>query len=306
MEYVEIINAMVKLFAMMVLGFVLYKKQFFNEEFNAKISEFIVNFSAPALIISTVCNGNSGDKSSVIKLIVVGIILYLLLPVIALIITRIMRIEKEKQSIYQMLIIFSNVAYMSYPIVQALYGDKAIFYNSLLHMGFNFMMFSYGIYLIGKDSTDIKIDFKNFINPGLVASVIALIIYFSEIKVAGFIAETASFLGNITMPLSMIVLGSVLAGYSVKDMFSDKRIFIISAIKLIVFPIISFYIIKMLFTDPVIIGMTTISMGMPAASLVVMMSVKYNKNVKIASVGVFVTTVLSMITIPCIYILLLK
>lgn len=305
MEYVNIINTMVKLFALMILGFVLYKKEFFDSKFNAKVSEFIVNFTAPALIIYTVCGSAAGDKQDVIKLIVIGVILYILLPVLAWIITKLLRVKKEDEGIYQMMIIFSNVAYMSYPIVQALYGDTAIFYNSLLHMGFNFLMFSYGIYLVTKGSKQEKISLKTLINPGLVASVIALIIYFTGIKVPGFISETCGFLGNITMPLSMIVLGSVLAGYSIKDMFAEKRIYIISIIKLIVFPIIAFYIARILFTDPVIIGMTTISMGMPTASMVVMMSVKYNKNVKIASVSVFVTTVLSIITIPLIYILFL-
>ncbi len=306
MEYANIINTMVKLFALMILGFVLYKKEFFDEKFNSKVSEFIVNFTAPALIIYTVCGNSGGDKQDVLKLIIVGAVLYMLLPILAWIITKALRVKAEDEGIYQMMIIFSNVAYMSYPIVQALYGDTAIFYNSLLHMGFNFLMFSYGIYLVTKGSGKMKINLKTFINPGLVASILALIIYFTEISVPGFISETCGFLGNITMPLSMVVLGSVLAGYSMKDMFSEKRIFIISVIKLIILPIVSFYIAKILFTDPVIIGMTTISMGMPTASLVVMMSVKYNKNVKIASVGVFVTTVLSIVTIPLIYILFLK
>ena len=91
-----------------------------------------------------------------------------------------------------------------------------------------------------------------------------------------------------------------------KELFSERKIYVISLIKLILMPSIVFLISSLIFTDPVIIGVATLSMGMPAASMCVMLSVKYEGQIKTASVGVFLTTILSLISIPAIYIFLLK
>lgn len=306
MDYSGIIDTMFKLFALMLLGYYLNKKGKFDSAINSRLSDFIVRITAPALIISSVCAEQSGDKGDIIKIVGIGVILYILLPILAIIITKLLRIEKDKQGVYQMLIIFSNVSFMCYPIVQSLYGDSAIFYNTLLHMPFNILVFTYGVYLISKKSGEgSRINIKDVINPGVLAAVIALIIYFAEIKVPTFMSTTFSFLGGITTPMSMIILGSVLGGYPIKELFSDKYIYIISVIKLIIMPILAFLFASAVFTDPVIIGVATISMGMPAASMCVMLSVEYEEAVKTTSVGVFLTTILSLITIPALYIILL-
>lgn len=307
MDYSGIIDTMFKLFALMLLGYYLNKKGKFDSAINSKLSDFIVRVTAPALIISSVCSEQSGDKGDIIKIVGIGVILYALLPILAIIITKLLRIKKDKQGVYQMLIIFSNVSFMSYPIVQSLYGDSAIFYNTLLHMPFNILVFTYGVYLISnKSGESSKINIKDVINPGVLAAVIALIIYFADIKVPSFMSTTFSFLGGITTPMSMIILGSVLGGYPIKELFSDKYIYIISVIKLIIMPVLAFLFANAVFTDPVIIGVATISMGMPAASMCVMLSVEYEDAVKTTSVGVFLTTILSLITIPALYIILLS
>jgi malate permease and related proteins len=305
-DYTQIFDTMFKLFALLVLGYYFSKKDYFNSDMNTRLSNVIVRFTAPALIISSVSNSEAMNKTDVLKLIWIGIIIYLLLPLIAHFIVKVIRIEKNKEGIYQMLLIFSNCSFMSYPIVQALYGDSAIFYNTLLHMPFNIAIFTYGEYLLSKGEGKVKIKLKDIISPGLLAALAAAIIFFAEIKVPSFIQVTFSFLGSITTPLSMIVLGSILGGYSIKEMFSEKKIYIISILKLVVMPVIVYLIFKEIFDNPIIIGVATLTMGMPAASMCVMLSIKYKGQIKTASIGVFLMTLLSLITIPTLYILLLK
>ncbi len=305
-NYTEIIDTMFKLFALLVLGYYFYKKNYFNSEVNEKLSNMIVRFTAPALIISSVSNVESVNKAEVIKIVGVGVVLYLILPLIAYITIQLLRVEKSKEGIYQMLITFSNVSFMSYPIVQAFYGDVAIFYNTLLHMPFNILIFTYGEYLLSKGEEKVNIKLKDILSPGLLAAVGALIIYFAEIQLPSFIGTTCSFLGGITTPLSMLILGSVLGGYSIKEVFLEKRLYLISVIKLVILPVIVFFVFKRIFSDPIIIGVATLTMGMPAASMCVMLSIKYEGQVKVASIGVFITTILSLISIPAIYLILLK
>lgn len=306
MNYTGIIDTMFKLFSLLLLGYFLNKKNYLNLDTNTRLSDLIVKFTAPALIISSVCVERPANKGDVLKIVGIGLIIYLILPILAFIITKLLKVGKSKEGVYQLLFVFSNVSFMSYPIVQSLYGDTAIFYNTLLHMPFNILIFTYGEYLLSKGDGELIIKAKDILTPGVISAVIAIIIYFTEIKVPSFISTTFSFLGGITTPLSMLILGSVLGGYPIKELFSEKKVYIVSIIKLIILPVIVCFITRIIFTDPIIIGVATLSMGMPAASMCVMLSVKYEGQIKTASVGVFLTTMLSLITIPALYILLLK
>jgi predicted permease len=306
MNYTGIIDTMFKLFALLLLGYYLNKKNYFNTDTNTRLSDFVVKFTAPALIISSVCGEQPANKGDVLKVVGIGIIFYLLLPIFAFIFTKLLRVEKTKEGVYQVLFIFSNVTFMCYPIVQSLYGDTAIFYNTLFHMPFNILIFTYGEFLLSKGEGNLKIRAKDVFTPGVIAAILAIIIYFMELKVPSFISTTCSFLGGVTTPLSMLILGSVLAGYSLKDLLTEKKIYVVAIIKLVVIPVIVFFVCSMIFTDPIIIGVATLSMAMPAASMCVMLSVKYEGQIKTASIGVFLTTILSLITIPAIYLLLLN
>lgn len=307
-NFTGIIDTMFKLFSMLVLGYYFYKKNYFNSDVNEKLSNMIVRFTAPALIISSVSNVDAVNKAEVFKIVLIGVVLYLTLPFIAYITIKLLGVDKSKEGIYKMLITFSNVSFMSYPIVQALYGDVAIFYNTLLHMPFNILIFTYGEYLLSKGEGKGKVNIKarDILSPGLLAAVLAAVIYFAKIRLPSFIETTCSFLGGVTTPLSMIILGSVLGGYSIKEVFLEKKLYLISVLKLVILPVFIFFIFNKIFTDPIIIGVATLTMGMPAASMCVMLSIKYEGQVKIASIGVFLTTILSLISIPAIYLILLK
>lgn len=305
-NYSDIVDTMFKLFALLMLGYYFRKKDYFNQDTNERLSNMIVKFTAPALIISSVLNIEAAKKTEVMKIVGIGVIIYVLLPFIAFFIIKLIKIEKNKEGIYQMLLVFGNCSFMSYPIVQSFYGDMAIFYNTLLHMPFNILIFTYGEYLLSRGEGKVKITMKDIFTPGFIAAVVAAIIYFAELNLPSMIGTTCSFLGSITTPLSMLVLGSVLGGYSIKELFSEKKLYIVTFIRLIVIPTLVFMIFERVFTDPIIIGVATLSMGMPAASMCVMLSIKYKGQVKVASIGVFLTTLISMITIPAIYIILLK
>lgn len=304
-NYSQIIDTMFKLFALLLLGYYFRKKEYFNLEVNEKLSFMIVQFTAPALIISSVLNIEPVNKTEVLKIAGIGVILYILLPFVAYLIVKILRVDHSKQGIYQMLLIFANCSFMSYPIVQAFYGDVAIFYNTLLHMPFNILIFTYGEYLLSTGEDKMKLTAKDIASPGLIAAILAVVIYFFEIRVPSFIGASVTFLGSITTPLSMIILGSALGGYALMDVFKEKKLYIVTFIRLIIMPIAVYLVFSKLFKDPVIIGVATLTMAMPSASMCVMLSMKHEGQVKIASIGVFLTTILSLLSIPAIYILLL-
>lgn len=151
-----------------------------------------------------------------------------------------------------------------------------------------------------------KFNIKDVLNTGVIAAIIALIIFLFGINVPGIVQEVLSMIGEITIPLSMILIGSSLALIPLKYVFSDIKIYLISFIKLIVMPAITYFIARLFTSDSFLIAQLTIATALPAGSMIVMLTTQYKGNVKTASVGVFITTVLSVITIPLMVYLLLN
>lgn len=96
----------------------------------------------------------------------------------------------------------------------------------------------------------------------------------------------------------MIILGVSLVQVEIKDLFIEFRVFPVSAIRLILLPIITFYIISFFTNNAMLIGVATGTAAMPVASMCVMLATLYGGNVKIASLGVLITTFFSVMTIP--------
>ena len=211
MDIMVIFQTMIKLFLILVLGYVLRKVNIFDERVNKGISALVVNVTSPLLIISSISSAQGGEKSIVVKLIAIGIVMYALFVVLGKVVSRIIPFPKEDRSIYELMLVFSNTAFMGYPVLLSLFDEASIFYTSMLHMAFSFYIYTYGIItLTSKKNGKFKLDYKTLITPGLILSFVAIFIFVFNIKVPQLILETIQSVGSVTSPLSMMMIGSAL------------------------------------------------------------------------------------------------
>lgn len=295
-----VLNVMLELFGIMVIGYFFTKRGFFNQEFADKISWLVVNLSMPFLIVSSVFGKDKqGSITDILDYLIAGSAFYIVVPVIAFIICKILLVKKSDMSIYQFMLVFSNCSFIGYPVLAAAFGNEAIFLSAMFNIPFNIMAFSYGIYLMSKNSEGKeKFNPKKLINAGVISSVIAIVIYVGNIPVPSVVVDTLSMVGNMTTPLSMIVLGISLAQVPVKDMFSEFKVYPMTIIRLIGLPLLTYYVMSLCTDNLMLIQVATGTAAMPAASLTVMLTNRYKGNVKLASVIVFITTLGSVVSIP--------
>ncbi len=298
---------MFKLCVTMVLGVVLNKIKILNDESNKTLSRLIVEVTSPALAVYAVC-GQNAINAEVLKLVGFGAAIYLTLPLIAYGLTLLMKPDRLLRGVYQMLLIFGNVSFMGFPVVQALFGEQAIFYINILNIPFTLMIFTYGVRLlsVGKQGGG-ALKISHFLSPGFLAAVVSLLIYFLRIPVPSMISGTLGLVGGLTTPLSMLVIGSMIANFSLRDLFLEKKLFLLSLLKLIAMPMAGFAVARLLFSDPIMIGTITLSLAMPAGTLCAMVSRQYGNDLQAntAALGVFITTVLSLLSIPLVILVLL-
>lgn len=296
------LQVMLELFIILIIGYFLAKKDVLNQDAGKRISILIVNIVFPALIIAAVSeNLDQGSLSSVLGVFLLGMATYIVLPIAAWIFMKLLRVPAGQQGIYQFMLIFSNCSFMGYPVLGAIFGSQAIFLSAIFNLPFNLLAFSYGIALVCKDSKA-KAGFRlsKLLNPGIIASVLALVIYGVSLRLPAMILELCSMVGNMTTPLSMLVLGAALAEIPLKDVFMDVRIYLMSAVRLIAIPCLAYFILHFFVSDVMTLGVAVMSLAMPVASMTVMLSNQYDGNVRLASIGVFVSTLLSVATIPLI------
>lgn len=302
-----VVKTMVLLFVYVVMGFLLTKKGIIDKRVREGLTAMVVQVTCPAVIVSSVCNMSGGDKGTVLFIFLYGIALYLALALLSFLAVKGMRVkDRKKEGMLQVLLIFSNVSFMGFPVLQAFYPDISIFYSTMLHLPFNIFLFTYGVRLLGGgEKRESRLRFKDIFTLNVIASLLAMFIYFLQLPVPELVGDTLSQIGSLTTPLSMIVIGSTLAGISAREVLTDRSIYLVSAAKLAVWPVLGFFVTSLLFEDPLIVGVATLTLGMPSGTLPVMVAEEYKGDVKTGVIGTVVTTMISLVTLPVLYLVFL-
>lgn len=299
MNIFVIFQTMLKLFFMLVLGYILFKGGVFDEYTNKKISSLIVNCTSPLLVISSMASVDSDDKGIVFLLIGLGILMYIGFIIVGKIINHILPFPKKDWPIYECMVVFANTGFMGYPVLMSIFGQASVFYASLLHMAFSLFIYTYAIMcLTKKDGEDFHFDYKQLITPGIILLFIAILIYIFDIQLPGVILETVDSVGGLTSPLSMMMIGSSLALYPIKDSFTDWRSYLFAVVRLFIMPFMTMLVCRILNVDAYYANIAIVTNAMPVASMVLMMATQYNANKEIVTKNIIVSTLLSVITIP--------
>ncbi|MCR5255309.1 MAG: AEC family transporter [Acetatifactor sp.] len=302
MDISIIINQMLILFIIMGIGYLLNKTHILGPHIDGYLTKFIIHCTMPAMVLASVLTKESAtDKKTVLEFLLISVVMYLLLPLIAFIIVKFLPFKSNK-GLYQFMIIFGNVGFMGFPLINALFGESAILYAGVFNMIFNFMAYSYGILIVAGDNSnankDVKLTAKLFLSPGILSAFLALLIYFSGIKFPEVINSPITLIGNITSPLAMLIIGSTLANMDLKKVFTDVKVYSFCLLRGLVLPAIYMGLIMLFIKDDYLAEFTFIMALMPVANTSVLYAKEYSSDEGLAAKCVFISTVLSIITIP--------
>ena len=299
MDVLVIFQTMLKLFLMLVLGYVLFKCHIFDEHTNKKISALIVNCTSPLLIISSIAGVESDDKSIVFMLMGCGVLMYIGFIILGKVINVIFPFPKKDWSVYECMAVFGNTGFMGYPVLISVFGNASVFYASLLHMAFNLFIYTYAIMcLTKKDGEGFHFDLNKLLTPGIILLFVAVLIYVFDIVLPDVLMDTIDSIGGLTSPLSMMMIGSSLALYPIKESLTDWRSYLFAVVRLFLIPFVTMIVCRLLQVDPYFANIAIVTNAMPVASMVLMMATQYNANKEIVTRNIIVSTLLSVITIP--------
>lgn len=160
------------------------------------------------------------------------------------------------------------------------------------------MLYTIGIRMLQKGNGDEKLNLKRIINMPIIATLAALIIFVFEIPMPAIIDDTMDTLSAAVVPLSMMCIGMSLGNVPIKDAVLQPKMYIVSFMRLIVAPLIAWLILRMFITNPQTLGIIILLELTPSAVICTMLGLENGRDGVESSSGIFISTVLSVVTIP--------
>jgi predicted permease len=304
-DYTEIINSILILTVIIFIGFIVTKLKIITEEGSAVISGIIMKVSFPLLIVISMQKSFTPElfKNSM-GLILLSLAIYAVLIVIVTIFGKKSSLPIDKLKILQFLMIFGNVSFMGFPVVSAIYKDVGIFYASCFNLFYNFLMFSYGIMILDRKSA--KLDIKKIFNPGLIATIIGFVLFLTSYNLPYIIYRPMEWIGDMTIPLALLVVGSCLARIKLKDLINEPIIWIYTLERLLVFPIILLIILKAIGLTSYLLVIPVVLLATPAPLTAGIFAKTYGGDELLANKSIVLSNFLSIITVPLIIFLIGK
>lgn len=299
MDIGGIINQMVVLLILIVIGYGTCKAGIMNQLTIERLTKVVVYIAMPALILHSMTSMGGVSLGEAGAMLMTSSICYISGIVIALLMTKILRVKQEDKGAYRFIMAFGNVAFMGYPVISAVFGQEAMFYCALYNVPFNIFVYSVGTIMLIKGAGNGKLEFRKIVNPPFIMSLVGLLLFLLGVNIPTPIADCAEMLGGATTPMAMLILGASLAQVPIRELFTEWRVYIVALYKLIALPILTWLVASIFLpADSMILKAVVLLAAMPVATNATMMTIEFGGNQALAAKGIFFTTILCVVTIP--------
>ena len=297
----NVVSQMLVMLLVVLVGFVAQKFRLMGDSFDRQLSNLVINLTCPCLIVSSVMGDVFPKRELILPLLLAGFLTYIVLFVVCSQLPRLYVKNPSVRGLYSFMLMFGNVGFIGYPVAASIFGDEAVFYASLLNVANTLSVFVCGVvFILGPDAVGRhRFNWRVLYCPGLVASYISiLIVFFGLDSIPKEISEPLRLVGNITVPGSLLIIGSSMAVIDRRHMLGSPSIYITSAFRLLAIPVGVYFLFRLIGIDETINRINTILIGMPVASFGTMFCLKYQRDETLMVQGTLLTTVLSVVTIP--------
>lgn len=317
-SFLDVLIAVAVLIVLAVPGFILKKTKILSEHAGEAISALVLYGCQPIHVFMSF-QEYYDSRIAINMLIVLGLAFLLhgiMLGVVHLLIRG--KSDQAKKRVARFACVFSNCGYMGIPFLQSIFPGlgEVIIYASVVIAVHNILNWTIGVYMITGNKKDMSVK-KILLNPTIIATVIGAILFIAVGRPIASLAtegtNTALFLnkfmgslgmlGNMITPLAMTVIGIRFANVNLKKIFLDKWAYVVCALKLILMAIITMLVVAWLPISETVKYVMFFVLAMPSATSTTLLTVRFGGDGDSASIYVVLTTVLSVITIPLMYLL---
>ncbi len=300
MKISAIIDSVFSLFIMILVGVYGSKKKIITSEMNKGLTDILIQIALPFMIAASfIFTYDDTIKSNVIKTFYYSLIAYIIMIAISYLL--LLPVKNDKKTILHFANVFTNTGYVGFPILNSIYGAEGVIYGSIFNMFFVIFVWTYGLILFkgNFEKKELKVEIERvLLNPSIIAVFIGIIIMVFNIQLPSAILSSMKSIGNITGPLSMIIIGGILSNVKIRKHLRDWTIYYGITTKLAIIPIIIYSISLLVGDTSKALNTVIIMTAMPASAMTSIFAESFDKEKEYAAVLVSITTLLSLITVP--------
>ncbi|MBQ3330925.1 MAG: AEC family transporter [Ruminococcus sp.] len=295
-SFADVGTQVLVLFILIGVGAVLTKVGLITEQGSRSMTDVVLYAVTPCVIVNAF---QREYQPRMLSGLMVALLAAFLALAFSVLLAELLYRKKEidRGVVLKFSVVFSNCGFMALPLQKAILGEDGVFYGAAFVAMFNIFMWTYGLLAMsGKPGA--KAALRAVVNPGIIGTVIGLILFLFSVKLPTVIAAPVSMLAALNTPVPMLVIGYHLMHSDLRRVLRDKDAYFAMALRLIVLPLAVMGVMLALKVDATVTTATVIAVSSPVAAFTTMMATKYGRDTQLSAGIVSASALFSLITMP--------
>lgn len=306
MDITVLLLQMTILFTVVIAGYICGKTRLMDAQLSKGLSGLIVNLTCPCLVLASTMGEVMPDRRLIVPLLIIGAVTYAILLPVSAWLPRLWGCQDPERGLHSFMLTFGNVGFIGYPVVASVFGPEAVFYAAVLNVPNTLSVFVWGAqFIAGKGEGGSLL--SRLYTPAMIGTYLSIIVVATAWHAPEVVARPLTMIGNVTVPASLLIIGYSISQIPARHMAGGPRVWVTSLARLLLMPLLVCYAMRLMVWalpalgvvfDPHLIEINTLIIAMPVASFGTIFCLKYGVDETVMAQGTFLTTVLSLVTIP--------
>ena len=285
-----------RMFLMILIGAGMRKIQIVTTEGRRSMTNLVVNLILPSNILYAFSKADASAFRSMLVVVAMAFLIQLAWYLLSRVLWRGM--DESRRGVMRYAFQFSNCGYLGNPVIEGLYGAPGLVYASVFLLPVRLFMWSVGLECFQKGAGSLRKTIERALtHPCVVATILGVVWMFFPVGLPDFLYNTISGFNQCLTPMTMLVIGFIMAETDLKKMFC-KDLFVITVLRLLLQPLAVLAACRLLNLETLVAEVVTVLVSMPVANTTALLASQYDCDYTFASNVVVFTTLVSMITIP--------
>ena len=284
------------MFLMILIGAGMRKIQIVTTEGRRSMTNLVVNLILPSNILYAFSKADASAFRSMLVVVAMAFLIQLAWYLLSRVLWRGM--DESRRGVMRYAFQFSNCGYLGNPVIEGLYGAPGLVYASVFLLPVRLFMWSVGLECFQKGAGSLRKTIERALtHPCVVATILGVVWMFFPVGLPDFLYNTISGFNQCLTPMTMLVIGFIMAETDLKKMFC-KDLFVITVLRLLLQPLAVLAACRFLNLETLVAEVVTVLVSMPVANTTALLASQHDCDYTFASNVVVFTTLVSMITIP--------
>lgn len=302
--FLQSIEGVLVILVMIVLGYCLARAGWFDEKSSKLIARLVTQVALPCYMLDTITRDFTAEELfRLLPDLKFPVVSMLILFGISVAVARIIRIRKERRGLFESMFFNSNTVFIGLPINMALFGAKSLPYVLVYYMANTTFFWTLGVYLIKRDGTSTEqfswwATIKKVFSPPLLGFIVAVILVLLHIQVPKFLMSDFSYIGGLTIPLSMLFIGIAIENAGLSQMRLSRHSIGILVGRFILAPVLMSLLVLPAPVPLLMKQVFILQSAMPVMTNAPVVAKLYGADADYAALMVTESTLLSLVVIP--------